>query len=115
MATTQETVDYILDQLSSLSELRTRKMFGEYALYSHDKVVALICDDTLFVKITEEGVAFAGTRYKEGLPYPGAKPWMEINHDDLEDHVWLSALVAITEEYAPLPKPKKKPRVSSNQ
>jgi len=26
-------------------------MFGEYALYCGDKVVALVCDDQLFVKI----------------------------------------------------------------
>ena len=33
MATKQTTVDFILDQLASLSGVRARKMFGEYTLY----------------------------------------------------------------------------------
>jgi TfoX/Sxy family transcriptional regulator of competence genes len=32
MATRQETVDYILDQLASLNGVHARKMFGEYEL-----------------------------------------------------------------------------------
>jgi TfoX/Sxy family transcriptional regulator of competence genes len=52
MATKQSTIDYLLDQLGSLPKVRARKMFGEYALYCNEKVVALICDDELYVKIT---------------------------------------------------------------
>lgn len=33
MASTQITVDYILDQLATINNTRARKMFGEYALY----------------------------------------------------------------------------------
>ncbi len=107
MATTPETIAYLLDQLSGVRELATRKMFGEYALYCESKVIALVCDDTLFIKITEAGKEFAGDRYAEGAPYPGAKPWMEIDADYLEDREWLCELVRITTEHAPLPKPKK--------
>jgi TfoX/Sxy family transcriptional regulator of competence genes len=39
MATSQGTTDFILDQLSSVPNVRVRKMFGEYALYCDDKVV----------------------------------------------------------------------------
>jgi DNA transformation protein len=60
MSTQASTIEYILDQLSSVPGVRARKMFGEYALYCGDKVVALVCDDTLFVKITEEGKEFVG-------------------------------------------------------
>lgn len=52
MATSQSTTEFILDQLSSVPNVRVRKMFGEYALYCGDKVVGLICDDQLFVKTT---------------------------------------------------------------
>ena len=85
MATSQSTVDYILDQLISLEGISTRKMFGEYALYYQSKVVALVCDNTLFIKKTQEGKEFAGTHYQEGLPYPGAKPWIEIDADASAD------------------------------
>ena len=55
MATRQSTVDYILDQLASAGSISARKMFGQYALYCDGKVVGLVCDDTLYVKITEAG------------------------------------------------------------
>lgn len=107
MATQNETIEYITDQLVSVSDISTRKMFGEYALYCGKKVVALVCDDTLFVKITPEGKEFVGTEYKEGRAYTGAKPSIQIDADRLEDRDWISTLIKITEENLPEPKPKK--------
>lgn len=107
MATKQSTVDFIVDQLSSLENIRTRKMFGEYALYYEGKVVALICDDELFVKITEAGKSFVGEDYREGLAYSGAKPSMLINGDLIEDRRWLAQLIIITYENLPAAKVKK--------
>lgn len=52
MASTQRTVDYLLEQLAGAGDVSTRKMFGEYALYCEGKVVAFICDDRLFIKPT---------------------------------------------------------------
>ncbi len=108
MATKQSTVEYIEDQLADLVGVRSRKMFGEYALYVGDKVVALVCDDTLFVKITEPGRAYVGDRYEEGCAYPGARPSMRIDEDMIEDREWLAELIRITEAALPEPKPKKK-------
>jgi TfoX/Sxy family transcriptional regulator of competence genes len=103
MSTKQSTVDSILDQLVSLDgNVSARKMFGEYALYCDGKVVALVCDDTLFVKITNEGKEFVGSSYREGSPYPGAKPAMEIDDDGLEDREWLSELISITAKSLPV-------------
>lgn len=108
MSTKQSTIDYILDQLSFLRDVTARKMFGEYALYYNGKVVALVCDDTLYIKITEPGKEFVGASYKEGFAYPGAKPSMVIDEDNLENQEWLSELVTITEKNLPLPKIKTK-------
>jgi TfoX/Sxy family transcriptional regulator of competence genes len=44
-------IDYLLDQLSNLPNVRVRRMFGAYALYCDEKVVALVCDNQLFGKI----------------------------------------------------------------
>ena len=52
MATSRNILDYLLDQLQPARNIRARKMFGEYALYCDDRVVALVCDDQIFVKIT---------------------------------------------------------------
>ncbi len=108
MSTKVSTIEYIEDQLAEVPGVRSRKMFGEYALYVGDKVVALVCDDTLYVKITEPGKAFVGDRYKEGNAYPGAKPSMVIDEDMLEDRGWLSELIRLTEAALPVPKPKKR-------
>lgn len=107
MATKQSMADYITDQLAGAGDVYARKMFGEYALYCDGRVVSLICDDTLFVKITESGKQFVGNFYEEGEPYKGAKPWMVINGDRIEDHEWLRELVRITADNVPLPKQKK--------
>lgn len=107
MATKASTIEYIEDQLATLN-VTSRKMFGEYALYRGGKVVALVCDDTLFVKITDEGKEFVGAHYKEGAAYPGAKPSMQIDEDLLDDREWLTELVRITAENVPESKPRVK-------
>ena len=108
MATSESMGAYILDQLGELPSVFIRKMFGEYALYSEGKVVALICRDTLFVKITDPGKEFVGKNYKEGFAYPGARASMEITEGLLADQEWITQLISITEENVPFPKPKKK-------
>lgn len=114
MATKQATMDYILDQLSSVAGVSARKMFGEYALYCGGKVVALVCDDTLFVKITDAGRDFVGEQYAEGEAYPGAKPSMLVDGDLIEDRESLADLIQITAAHLPAPKPKK-PRAKSRK
>ncbi len=107
MSTKQSTIDFILDQVSALGNVAARKMFGEYALYCEGKVVGLVCDDTLYIKITEPGKELVGDLYKEGAAYPGAKPSMVIAAEQIEDSDWLVELVRITAEALPVPKPKK--------
>jgi TfoX/Sxy family transcriptional regulator of competence genes len=110
MATKQSTMEYMEDQLADVPGVRSRKMFGEYALYVGDKVVALVCDDTLYVKITDPGREYVGERYEEGIAYPGAKPSILIDADLVEDREWLSELIRITEAALPESKPKKHSR-----
>ncbi len=106
MSTSRATIDYILDKLDGLHEVSARKMFGEYALYCGGKVVGLVCDDTLFIKITEAGKAFVGFAYREGFAYKGAKASMFIDEEHVEDSEWLQKLVHITAEQLPVPKKK---------
>jgi DNA transformation protein len=105
MSTSEATIRYIEDQCAKAG-VTSRKMFGEYALYSGKKVVALVCDDTLFVKTTEPGKKFVGKHYTEGFAYPGAKASMQIDERLLEDREWLTELIEITEQALPAPKPK---------
>ena len=107
MATRQDTIDYLLDQIARAGRVSAKKMFGEYALYCDGKTVALVCDDQLFMKPIEAGRAFIG-KVREGFPYPGAKPWFLIDGDACEDADWLSDLVRLTARELPLPKAKAK-------
>ena len=107
MATSQSTIDFLFDQLSALPRVRARKMFGEYALYCGEKVVALVCDNQLFVKITPVGKALLGERYQEGEAYPGAKPSMLVDADVIDDGERLCELIRVTASALPPPKPKK--------
>ena len=111
MASKQGNVDFVLEQMAQAADVSARKMFGEYAIYSRGKIVALFCDDELFVKPTAAGKAFIG-RVTEGAPYPGAKLWYSIGGDAWEDGEWLSELIRVTERELPAPKPKTKPKPS---
>lgn len=108
MSTSQSTLDYILDQTRK-SKVSALKMFGEYTLYANEKVIGVIADDTLFIKITPQGKEYVGEHYQEAPAYEGAKPAMLIDGDLIEDVDWLNGLIAITEKNLPVPKPKKKP------
>jgi len=108
MASDQSFVEFIADQIENAGEIRYRKMFGEYAIYCNDKVVALICGNRLFVKPTEGGRAFIQD-VTEAPAYTGAKLSFLIE-DKFEDREWISELIRITYEELPAPKPKKKKR-----
>jgi TfoX/Sxy family transcriptional regulator of competence genes len=105
MASDLEFVEYACDQLRGAGSITFRKMFGEYAIYCDGKVVALICDNQLFVKPTAAGHAVIG-KPVEAPPYPGAKPHFLID-DRLDDREWMANLIRVTDAELPLPKPKK--------
>jgi TfoX/Sxy family transcriptional regulator of competence genes len=111
MASDASFVQFIVDQISAAGEISSRKMFGEYALYCNAKVVALICDNKLFLKPTAGGRKYIG-KAVEAPAYPGAKSSFLIE-DKLEDRKWLTELVRITEKEVPEPKPRKKSRRKS--
>ena len=106
MASTQNFVDFIMDQIQGAGEITAKKMFGEYALYADGKIFGLICDNKFFLKPTISGRAFIGTPF-EAPPYPGAKPSFLIQ-DRLEDSQWISQLVRISLQELPMQKVKSK-------
>jgi DNA transformation protein len=105
MATRADTVDVLLDVLEGAGEVSARKMFGEYALYLRGKVVALVCDDTLFVKPTAQGRA-AEPGLEEGPPYPGARPHLRVPGEMWDEGDRLAHLLRVTEAALPEPKPR---------
>ena len=105
MASDESFIEFIADQMGDAGPISYRKMFGEYAIYCSGKVVALVCDNQLFVKQTEGGRSYIGNTV-EAPPYPGAKLHFLIG-DTFEDREWISGLIKITAEELPIPKPKR--------
>jgi TfoX/Sxy family transcriptional regulator of competence genes len=105
MATTQDFIDYVAEQIALGERLSYRKMFGEYALYVDGKVVALVCDNSLFIKPSPAATELAPDLPLQP-PYPGAR-----NHpvadELLDDPEALRILIVATAALLPEPKPKK--------
>ena len=110
MASQQRTVDYIVEQIAAAGNVSARKMFGEYGIYCDGKMVALVCDDQLFVKPTNAGRTWLG-KVREAPPYPGAKPCFLIAGDLWDDADWLTKLIAMST--AELPTPIGKPKAEA--
>lgn len=105
MTSNLDFVEYVIEQLGDYKPITYKKMFGEYAVYCDAKVVALICDNQLFVKITKSGTEFVGS-IKQAPPYKGAKDHFLIE-EKLEDRNWLAQLITVTNNDLPEPKAKK--------
>lgn len=106
MASDLSFVEYVVDQIDPSCGVTYKKMFGEYGLFSEGKMFGMVCDDRLFVKITDGGRAHIGEAV-EASPYPGAKPIFLIE-ERMEDGDWLSELVRITTRELPVPRKKGK-------
>lgn len=82
-------------------------MFGEYALYCEGKVVALVCDDRLFVKILPAGSQLEG-QCEKGEPYPGAKPHYIVEEGQLGTILELPNILSAIAQSLPAGKKKTK-------
>lgn len=99
-------IAYVHDQCGLGHALTSRRMFGEYALYVEGKVVALVCDNHLFLKSTP-AILTLWPNPALGQPFPGAKPWL-VADEWLDEPERLRALLRVTADALPVPTPKKK-------
>jgi TfoX/Sxy family transcriptional regulator of competence genes len=99
-------VQFVLDQIQNAGLISCKSMLGGFTIYCNGKIVALICDNQLFVKQTRNGRMMIG-KVKEVSPYPGAKSCFLIEKN-IEDQEWISELIRQTADDLPIPKPKRK-------
>ena len=104
MASDKHQLEFALDQMNAAGVITAKHMFGEYGIFCDSKIVALFCDNQLFIKPTEAGRAFI-QNVVEAPAYPGAKPYFLIE-DKIDDREWLSELIRVTAQELPLPKKK---------
>lgn len=105
MSSSKEYVQYVLDCLSHLGDVRVRAMMGEYVLYYRDKIPGGIYDDCLLLKdIPSAKRLLADAPLK--VPYDGAKPMLLV--EDVENREQMREVFeAMWDE---LPEPKKRKR-----
>jgi DNA transformation protein and related proteins len=112
MASDNDFISFVCEQLRGAGEISSRRMFGEATVYFEDKVVGLVCGNQLFIKATEPGRAKIGVPV-ESPPFPGANKWFLMA--DLDDTDFLADLIRTTSDALPAPnvKMRKKGRAKS--
>ena len=108
MASSQDYLDYVMEQLSELDDISSRSMMGEFIIYYKDKIIGGIYDNRFLVKSTRSSLKMMPDAEKQ-LPYEGAKEMLAIT--DIEDKKFLNKL--INTMYDELPAVKKKTRSKS--
>ncbi len=106
MASTEEYIEYVCEQIKGVGILRYKKMFGEYMVYVNDKPILLICDNTVYVKNLEcINDKMIENKAELGIPYKSAKEHFIL---DIENSKFSIEIVEILEKAIPVPKPRKK-------
>ncbi len=104
MATTNEYIEYVSQQLKEIGEIRYKKMFGEFMVYLNDKPVIIVCDNVPFVKKLE-CIKEIMQNAQTGYPYNGAKEHYILDIDNVD---LCKSVVEKIEKVTPMPKPRKK-------
>jgi TfoX/Sxy family transcriptional regulator of competence genes len=101
MASTKEYADFILEQLSELDEIASRRMMGEYIIYFRGKIIGGIYDNRFLVKPTKSAQKkMPDTSFE--LPYEGAKEMLLVDNVDNRD--FLKELFLAMYDELPAPK-----------
>lgn len=113
MSTSKSQINFILDQLKFVPEIRTRKMFGEYGLYAENKFFGMVCEEKLFLKSTESLrllIKDDGQR-----AYPGASDgYYHIDYEYIENPKALKKIVLASLDFVPKPKLIKQESILTN-
>lgn len=84
MSSSKDFLDFVLDQLSILSDIDYRYMMGEYIIYYRGKIVGGIYDNRLLIKPTESALKLLPDAPLE-IPYPKGKPMIMITNTENQE------------------------------
>jgi DNA transformation protein len=105
MSVSSEYLEFIIDQLELVDDIRTRKMFGAIGIYSADRFFAIVDDDILYFKVDDGNRSdYEKAGMKPFKPYPDKDETMsyyEIPVEVLEDRhelaLWAGKAIAVSE------------------
>ena len=86
MASNTDFVQYIIDQCSGAGEIAVKKMMGDYCIYCNGVLFGLICDNNLYIKMTDGGEAVLD-EIDLRPPYPSARDHFYISNVDDRDYL----------------------------
>ena len=86
MASNTDFVQYIIDQCSGAGEIAVKKMMGDYCIYCDGILFGLICDNNLYIKMTEAGEVVLDEVVLRP-PYPSARDHFYIPNVDDRDYL----------------------------
>ncbi len=86
MACNSDFVQYVVDQCSGAGEIAVKKMMGDYCIYCDGVLFGLICDNNLYIKMTEAGEAVLDEVVLRP-PYPSARNHFYITNVDNRDYL----------------------------
>jgi DNA transformation protein len=116
MAVSAQFQQFALDQLSAISPVRARRMFGGVGFYSGELFFALAAEDTLYIKVdAATRPAFEREGMKPFQPfgpdYPPMNGYFELParlyEDEEELARWVRAAIAVAARAVPAAKSKR--------
>lgn len=90
MPSSKEYLDFVLEQLSQLEDIRYRYMMGEYIIYYKDIIVGGIYDDRFLIKNIPGAKKMMPNAQIE-IPYKGAKGMLLV--DNIDNKEFLKELI----------------------
>ena len=93
MACNSDFVQFIVDQCSGAGEIAVKKMMGDYCIYCDGILFGLICDNNLYIKMTDAGEAVLDEVVLRP-PYPSARNHFYIT--DVDDRDYLEDIIRAT-------------------
>lgn len=104
MASSQENLQFVLEQLSELEDITYRPMMGEFIIYYRGKIIGGIYDDRLLIKPTKSAISYMSSVSYES-PYKGAKEMILV--DEIDNKKYLTELFKAMYDELPAPKSKR--------
>jgi DNA transformation protein and related proteins len=117
MSVSSDFLEYVLEQLSRVAGVRTRRMFGAVGLYSDDHFFAIVDDDVLYLKADETtSVDYVARGMRRFMPDPtrpeASMGYYEVPADVIEDRdelaVWARKAVRVGAAASARKRPKVK-------
>ncbi len=105
MATNEQYMEFLMEQLSDLEGVSYRKMMGEYLIYYGGKVVAYICDYRFLIRPVPAALKILPDAEYDAIQVGGRKKLLRV--DDVDDRELLTKLIISIYPELPCRKPRK--------